>query len=290
MNLADNISDSPTSNHPAFSSIDCIGQCMMDRERSEAFERAINEAVTPSDHVLDVGTGSGLLALLAARRGARQVTAMEFDPYVAGVAKTNFQSNNVSEVADVLVANAKSHEFSAGTHFDVVIMELLTTGLIDESQVKAINNLHRQQVVRPSTRFIPCRQDTFVFLGNMQFELLGLEMKMVRHLWSDFYDEKDLLRLTQEQILHSINFCSPCPESYSGNVMLEVFETGVVNALVFTSTTALTPTISVGSTLAMNAPVVFPLPARPVMKGQQVSLSLAYRFGDGFGNMVAELH
>ncbi len=262
---------------------------MMDRERSAAFERAINETVATSDHVLDVRTGSGLLALMAARRGARQVTALEFDPYVAAVAAQNFERNGVSRTVDVFVANGKAHEFPAGIHFDVVIMELLTTGLIDESQVQAINNLHRQSVVGPATRFIPCRQDTFVSLANMRFDLLGLEMKMVRHLWKDFYDDHDLHELTQKRHLHSINFCQPCPEDYRGNITFEGMESGVVNALVFSSVTALTPNISVGSTLAMNAPVVFPLEDCPIEKGQNVSLSLTYRFGDGFGSIVAKI-
>lgn len=50
---------------------------LIDDERTLGFERAIMAVVRSGDRVVDVGTGSGILAMIAARRGAGEVYALE---------------------------------------------------------------------------------------------------------------------------------------------------------------------------------------------------------------------
>ncbi len=47
-----------------------------------AYQRAHNGE---GPHVLDIGSGTGLLAMMAARGGARQVTSVEMVPAIAEV-------------------------------------------------------------------------------------------------------------------------------------------------------------------------------------------------------------
>ena len=61
-------------------------EMMHDHERAVQYEAAIKQVVTADHFVLDIGTGSGMLALMAARVGAERVVACEGQPVVAQTA------------------------------------------------------------------------------------------------------------------------------------------------------------------------------------------------------------
>jgi protein arginine N-methyltransferase 1 len=54
-----------------------LGRMIRDRVRTDAYARALEQMVRPDSVVLDLGAGSGMFALLAARSGARRVFAVE---------------------------------------------------------------------------------------------------------------------------------------------------------------------------------------------------------------------
>ena len=57
---------------------------------------ALEEYVTPGQAVADVGTGSGILAIAAAKLGASPVAANDNDPLAVTIARENAQINGVS--------------------------------------------------------------------------------------------------------------------------------------------------------------------------------------------------
>jgi protein arginine N-methyltransferase 1 len=67
-----------------------------DTVRKRAFLDAIDEIVGPDDVVLDLGTGSGILAVAAARAGARHVYAIEPSSFVA-MAEQVARDNGVAD-------------------------------------------------------------------------------------------------------------------------------------------------------------------------------------------------
>lgn len=68
---------------------------------------AISQLVRPSMRVLDVGTGSGILAIAAARCGA-QVTALDLDPVAVSVARENVAANGVADRVEVFAGSLEA--------------------------------------------------------------------------------------------------------------------------------------------------------------------------------------
>ncbi len=73
-----------------YSPILYIDECLLDVERTEAFGKAIERTVKKGDTVLDAGTGSGILALMATRAGAKKVYAVEANQESALLAQKSF--------------------------------------------------------------------------------------------------------------------------------------------------------------------------------------------------------
>jgi protein arginine N-methyltransferase 1 len=58
-------------------SVVSYGRMVADHTRLDAYDRALEATVRPGSVVLDIGTGTGVFALLACRHGARRVYAVE---------------------------------------------------------------------------------------------------------------------------------------------------------------------------------------------------------------------
>jgi len=63
--------------------------------------RVLEERLVPGSRVVDVGTGSGILAIAAAKLGAAAVTAFDTDPVAVAVARENVRHNGVGSQVDV---------------------------------------------------------------------------------------------------------------------------------------------------------------------------------------------
>lgn len=57
--------------------------------------RALEELIPPATRILDIGTGSGILAIAAALLGATNVVALDNDPLAVRVARQNVADNRV---------------------------------------------------------------------------------------------------------------------------------------------------------------------------------------------------
>lgn len=94
---------------------------------------ALEEFVQPGMDVLDLGTGSGILAIAAARLGARNVLALDNDPVAVEVAQANVVANDVGDVVSVQLGSLAEatgcYEVIAVNILAQVIVEMMQAGL-----------------------------------------------------------------------------------------------------------------------------------------------------------------
>lgn len=86
--------------------------------------RLLDAVLTPGGRVLDVGTGSGVLSIAAALLGAREVVAIEADPFACEVARENLASNGVADRATVHETWAGADTLASLGSFDGVIANI----------------------------------------------------------------------------------------------------------------------------------------------------------------------
>ncbi|MGY5875585.1 MAG: 50S ribosomal protein L11 methyltransferase [Candidatus Thorarchaeota archaeon] len=117
------------------------------RSRIEKFSKAITKHVNQQSYVIDIGTGTGVLAMLAARAGARKVTAIDVNPESVRYARSMSERNGLSD----RITFIESHysEFVTDERANVVICEMLSSMMFVEQQVPAcryaLNNLLHEQ-------------------------------------------------------------------------------------------------------------------------------------------------
>jgi methylase of polypeptide subunit release factors len=87
---------------------------------SECFAEFINRLDLSGKRVLDVGTGSGILALAAARAGAAHVVATDINPNAALTAAENARASGLGERVSALSADLLS-ALSPRPLFDVIL-------------------------------------------------------------------------------------------------------------------------------------------------------------------------
>lgn len=73
--------------------------------------------------VLDWGTGSGVLGIIAAKKGAERVIAIDINPHAVTVANQNVRLHEVSSIVDVYESDGKEKPVSGLKH-DVIIGNL----------------------------------------------------------------------------------------------------------------------------------------------------------------------
>lgn len=127
-----------------------------DEARTDVYARALSRFVTPETTVLEIGSGSGIIAMLAARAGARHVYTCEATPLLADVARENVAANGLGE--RVTVISKPSTELVVGRDIpgpaDLLVSELLDNNLLGELAIPTLEDA-KLRLLAENARILP---------------------------------------------------------------------------------------------------------------------------------------
>lgn len=99
--------------------------------------KAIEKYVKPTDSVIDVGTGSGILSIASHLIGVKRIKALDIDEMAVNVAKENFKKNHCENAIEAVPGNLLQDE---DKKFNIVIANILAH-IIEEMIEDAYNTL-----------------------------------------------------------------------------------------------------------------------------------------------------
>lgn len=138
-------------------------QMLDDRERTGRFLRAIRETVRPGDVVVDLGTGSGVLAIAAAQAGARKVYALEATT-IGETARRAFADNGVADRVHLIEGH--STQVQLPERADVLVSEIIGNEPLAERILETTSDAVRR-FLKPDAKLIPRQLRVHAFAVEM---------------------------------------------------------------------------------------------------------------------------
>ena len=181
------------------------GSMIADSVRTEAYARALRDAVNPDSVVLDIGTGTGLLALLACRFGARRVYAVEPSDAIA-LARDIARANGYAE--RITFIQGMSERVTLPEPVDIIVSDI--RGVLPLCQRSVQSTLDaRRRLLAPGGVLIPHRDLLMVSLVDApnlyekhalpwEAPIHGLDMTAARRFVNNTWHNG---RATPEQLL-----------------------------------------------------------------------------------------
>lgn len=140
-------------------------EMLNDELRNAAFEQALKKAITPATIVLDIGSGTGLLAMMAARAGARETITCEMVPQLAELARATVALNGFSE--RIVTLGKKSTSLTIGYDMmckaNLLVTETVDCGLLGEGIVSSIAHA-KANLLTEDAQIVPCAATVYAML------------------------------------------------------------------------------------------------------------------------------
>ena len=151
---------------------------MNEQHRNQAYFDALKAVVTDQSTVFEIGTGSGLLAMMAAKLGAKQVTTCETVPLIAETAQQIIKDNHFESSINVIAK--KSTDIAIGQELpapaDILVSEIFSSELLGEYVLPSLEDAKRH-LLKPNGKVIPAAGSIMIglFTGDDIYRNLQVE-------------------------------------------------------------------------------------------------------------------
>jgi type II protein arginine methyltransferase len=137
-----------------------------DDARNAAYEAALVRAVRPEARILDIGAGTGLLAMMAARAGAKDVITCEMNPAVADAAKDIIARNGYADRVRVVPKRSTDLDVAAdmGEPADILVSEIVANDMLAENVLPVMEDAVKR-LLKPGGIMIPASGQVMVALA-----------------------------------------------------------------------------------------------------------------------------
>jgi tetratricopeptide (TPR) repeat protein len=225
---------------------------LADHERNDAFEKAIQRAIKPDSVVLDIGTGSGLLSMMAAKYGAKQIYTCEASSHIAEVAQKIIEKNGFKE--KVSVFNLKSTQLTQKELTEkpnLIIAEIFDAGLIGEMAIPSFRHALKE-LCAENCQVIPAKAQVMGRLLHLPSSASVNPMKSISGFDLSPFDQfrvpkeyiSEDLKLSYHKFLSDefnmidfdfMNLGDPIPENSfkSKSLRIEASDSGVLHGVAF---------------------------------------------------------
>jgi type II protein arginine methyltransferase len=129
---------------------------MNDARRNAAWDDALRRAIRPGMQVLEIGTGAGMLALMAARAGAARVITCEHDLLVADLARELAARNGYGDVIQVIAKRSDALVMGEDLErpADLLFCDIFADDLFNFDPLAAIADA-RRRLLAPGAPVVP---------------------------------------------------------------------------------------------------------------------------------------
>jgi len=143
-------------NEDYFADLHAQERMLADEPRMAFYDEAISRHVKEGDRVIDLGTGTGILAAFASRQGAGQVYAVDHSSIIRHAMELAAENG----IENVDFEDVHSTDLYLDEPVDVIIHEQIGDFLFDEAMVPNVCDL-RDRLLKPGGLILPSQFELF---------------------------------------------------------------------------------------------------------------------------------